>query len=400
MKIALCYESMVPAHGGCETYIADLARRLADDGQKVHLIARTFDRSAFPSSCDYHPVPSFGGPRWLRPWRFARACQKVLSEHDFDVSVGFVKTWGQDVLMPQGGLHVASAAHNRRKYASPWMQQLVRILQAISVKNWSYRLLERKQFLEHDSLVVVPSRMVQQHLHDYYGTSNGRVHVIHNAIDAKRFHSQDRLLIRSQMRETLGLAASDSVGLFVGHNYRLKGLDPLLRAVRLIPNEIDFKLIVCGSADYRRYERLAERWNILERIRFLGFVADVRQAFFAADFLVHPSFYDPCALVTMEALACGLPVITTQFNGAAELLPLPLASLTVETPHDHHAMAERIVRLCQPSLRAELVRVARESAKQWTFEEHYQALMQVFEDAWRRKHPAKSLALQRHGLVS
>jgi UDP-glucose:(heptosyl)LPS alpha-1,3-glucosyltransferase len=102
----------------------------------------------------------------------------------------------------------------------------------------------------------------------------------------------------------------------------------------------------------------------------------------------------------MEALACGLPVITTHFNGAAELLPPPLASLTVETPHDHQAMAERIIRLCQPSQRAELARVAREVAKQWTFEEHYQALLQVFEEAWRCKQPAKSLALQRQGLVS
>jgi UDP-glucose:(heptosyl)LPS alpha-1,3-glucosyltransferase len=400
MKIALCYESMVPAHGGCETYIADLARRLADDGHKVHLIARTFDRSSFPASCHYHPVPPFRGPRWLRPWRFARVCQSILAEHDFDASVGFVKTWGQDVLMPQGGLHVASAAHNRLKYASRWMQKVVRFAQAISVKNWSYRLLERKQFVEHDSIIVVPSRMVRQHLHDYYGITGERVHVVHNAIDTKRFHGHDRLLIRSQLRESIGLAASDSVGLFVGHNYRLKGMDPLLRAVRLIPKGTNFNLIVCGSADFTRYERLAKRWNILDRIRFLGYVADVREAFFAADFLIHPTFYDPCALVTMEALACGLPVITTHFNGASELLPPSLASLTIENPHHHQVMADRIVQLCQPSKRAELARVARETARHWTFEEHYQALLQVFEEAWQRKQPAKSLASQRPGLVS
>jgi UDP-glucose:(heptosyl)LPS alpha-1,3-glucosyltransferase len=400
MKIALCYESMVPAQGGCETYIADLAHRLARDSHEVHLVARTLDDSAFPNSCLFHPLPSFRGPRWLRPWRFARACERVLSDHDFDVSVGFVKTWGQDVLMPQGGLHVASAAHNRKKYASSCMQQMVRMIHGLSVKNWSYRLLERKQFLEHDSLIIVPSRMVRQHLHGYYGINGSRVHVIHNAIDTKRFHSHDRLLIRSRMRAQLAIAASDSVGLFVGHNYRLKGLDPLLRAIRLIPKEIKFKLIVCGSADYRRYERLAKHWNILDRIRFLGFVADVREAFFAADFLVHPTFYDPCALVTMEALACGLPVITTHFNGAAELLPPPLASLTIENPHDHQVIADNIVRLCQPSQRTELSRVAREAAKQWTFEEHYQAVLQVFEAAWRRKQPAKSLALPRQGLVS
>src|SRR4051794_16808394 len=111
MKIGLCYESMVPGKGGCETYIADLARRLVQDDHEVHLFAGCYDPQAFPVVVRHHPVAAGKAPRFLRPWKFAAACEAALREHPLDVSVGFIKTWGQDVLMPQGGLHVASAEH-------------------------------------------------------------------------------------------------------------------------------------------------------------------------------------------------------------------------------------------------------------------------------------------------
>ena len=106
----------------------------------------------------------------------------------------------------------------------------------------------------------------------------------------------------------------------------------------------------------------------------------------------------PCALVTMEALACGLPVVTTKLNGGWELLPPQLAALTVESPHDRAALAQQIVQLCHHSNRVQLARVAREAANSWTFEHHYQALLRVFSEVMERKRP--SLLLTKPGRVS
>src|SRR5437016_13773613 len=100
MKIALCYESVRPARGGCETYIADLARRLVADEHEVHLYACRWDAAALPETLQYHALPLPGGPRFLRPWRFGAACARALHDVRHDVSVGFDKTWGQDVLYP------------------------------------------------------------------------------------------------------------------------------------------------------------------------------------------------------------------------------------------------------------------------------------------------------------
>src|SRR5438045_1943954 len=105
MKIAFCYESVLPTRGGCETYIADLARRLVADRHAVHLYACRWDEAALPKGLHYHALPPLKGPRFLRPWRFGRACETALQGARHDVTVGFDKTWCQDVLYPQGGLH-------------------------------------------------------------------------------------------------------------------------------------------------------------------------------------------------------------------------------------------------------------------------------------------------------
>ncbi|HJZ57735.1 MAG TPA: glycosyltransferase family 4 protein, partial [Gemmataceae bacterium] len=164
MDIALCYESVLPARGGAETYIGDLARRLARDGHAVHLYACRWDASALPASTHFHRLDVPAGPRLLRPWRFAAACERALVGQRHDVSVGFDKTWGQDVLYPQGGLHAASAAHNLLKYPHAWERAVAALGKWLDPAAWSFTRLERKQYLgPNRPLVVVNSRMVQRH---------------------------------------------------------------------------------------------------------------------------------------------------------------------------------------------------------------------------------------------
>src|SRR5437879_4764495 len=164
MNIAFCYESVLPARGGCETYIADLARRLLADRHEVHLYACRWDEQALPRGIQVHPIAGAWAPRFLKPWMFGRRCLKALSQQAHDVTIGFDKTWGQDVLYPQGGLHVASAEHNLRKHANPFARRFASIVKWFDVAHWSYSLLERKQYFGNPSpLVVVNSYMVRDH---------------------------------------------------------------------------------------------------------------------------------------------------------------------------------------------------------------------------------------------
>jgi UDP-glucose:(heptosyl)LPS alpha-1,3-glucosyltransferase len=389
MKIALCYENVLPARGGCETYIADLARRLVADGHEVHLHACRWDAGALPVTMRYHALTVPSGPRFLRPWRFGWACERSLRGAGHDVSLGFDKTWGQDVLYPQGGLHAASAAHNLRKHAGAFARRLAGVVKALDLAHWSFMLLEWKQYLgERRPLIVVNSEMVRAHFERYLGVSAQAPRVVRSAIDPDRFQEHDRPKRRVEWRERHGIRPEETVALFAAMNYRLKGLEPLLHAVRQVPQAAPFRLLVVGNPRTGPYERLARQLGIAGRVCFTGHCADMRNAYFAADFLVHPTFYDPCSLVVLEALACGLPVVTTRFNGAAELLHPPQEGYVVAHPHEHGRLAWAITQLLDPARRATCAQAARRAATAWTFEHHYRQLLQVFAEAAERKRAA------------
>lgn len=389
MDIALCYESVLPARGGAETYLGDLARRLAKDGHAVHLYACRWDAAALPASTHFHRLEVPGGPRFLRPWRFAAACDRALSQGMHDVTVGFDKTWGQDVLYPQGGLHAASAAHNLLKFRHPWERWLVAAGKWLDPAAWSFARLERKQYLgPRRPLVVVNSRMVQRHFEEFYGVPAEAVRVVRSAIDPLRFAAEDRFKRRQAERTAWGVSPAETVGLFVAMNYRLKGLAPLLRSLVHVPRGKPFRLAVVGHPKFGRYERLARRLGVADRVVFLGHRNDPKDAYFAADFLVHPTFYDPCSLVALEALACGLPVITTRYNGASELLSPPADGQVIADPHDAPALAAALTAMLDPGYRMSASQAARQTGTKWTFEHHYRALLEVFTEVRKTKRAA------------
>src|SRR5262249_49178327 len=139
-------------------------------------------------------------PRFLKPWRFSAACLAAMEGNSHDVTVGFDKTFGQDVLYPLGGLHVASVDHNRRRFSSKLMRAAARLVKAVDIAHWSYRLLERRQYFgSKRPLIVANSGMVREHFQHYYKASANDVRVVHNAIDPGRFPQHDRLRLRQEI---------------------------------------------------------------------------------------------------------------------------------------------------------------------------------------------------------
>jgi UDP-glucose:(heptosyl)LPS alpha-1,3-glucosyltransferase len=381
MNVALCHPSVVPARGGCETYIGDLARRLARDGHTVSLVASTWDADALPAATNFYRIEPPAGPRWLRPWRFANACLAVLRVLKPDASIGFDKTFGQDILYPQGGLHAATADHNLLKYPSSFGRTLAWLGKLFDPAHWSYSRLENRQYFGPDRpTILVNSEMVRGHFERYYGVVPGTVRVLRSAIDPLRFVAEDRPKRRAEERDRWGVPPDATVGLFIATNYRLKGLAPLLRALPHVPRTRDFRLVVIGSSNFEPYRQFAERLGEDDRTLFLGFRKDPKDAYFASDLLVHPTFYDPCSLVVLEALACGLPVVTTRYNGAAELLDSTSGSV-VNDPHNARDLGGAIARYLDPAVRAAGATAAREASRKWTFEHHYRGLLAVLEEA-------------------
>jgi UDP-glucose:(heptosyl)LPS alpha-1,3-glucosyltransferase len=388
MNLAICHPVVVPARGGCETYVADLIRALDRDGHTVHLYASLWDAVALPAKIHLHPIPEIRS-RLFRPWRFSRACRGALRHGNHDLSIGFDKVAGVDVIYPQGGLHIAAVRQSMLKIRSPLLRSLALACRAVDPAHRSFCRFEHRQFGgDRPPFIIVNSNLVRRHFKHYLGILPARVAVLHCAIDPNRFAATDRPARRAEMRRQWQIDPGDTVALFAAMNYPLKGLEPLLRAVAHMADRSRFRLVVIGDPRTGPFERLAVKLGVRESVHFGGFLRDPRSAYFASDLLVHPTFYDPCSLVVQEALACGLPVITSKYNGAAELLDPPHDGLVIDDPHDAEELAGALNYFLDASRRQSAGRCALRAAQRWTFADHYRQLGKLLDEAARRKQAA------------
>jgi UDP-glucose:(heptosyl)LPS alpha-1,3-glucosyltransferase len=388
MKLAICHPVIEPRRGGSETYLSMLLHRLRRDGHDVHLVASRADASALPDGVTIHQVPDFSWPRLLRPWRFSQACREVLARLKPDLSLGFDKVAGVDLLYPLGGLHQASIVLGRDRFPAGWARWAATVFRRLDPSHWSMAAFERSQYLAPPRpQVVAISEMVRGHFPRFLGIPSKEIPVLHAAIDPERISGVDRPARRARTRDSWGLSPADVLALFVGFNPALKGLGPLMRAVARVPDP-RLRLGVLSLRSPGPYQSMARHLGIERRVVFLGYQPDIRDAYFAADLLVHPTFYDPCSLVVLEAQAAGLPVVTTRSNGAAELLDPPHDSRVIGDPHDHQALADAIAAFVDDDVRRAASRAAMKSAEKWTFDDHYREFTRLLVAAHRRKQAA------------
>ena len=383
MRLAITFQRVDPSKGGAETYVADLCRRLVSLGHDVTLLANEWNVDALPREVACVKVEAPGWSRARRIWSFAENSEIALKANPHDASIGFINTWHQDILIPQGGVHQGSLDANSQRFPSGWRRALYVAVKRINPKWWGlYRPIERRQYdPSRPTRFVAVSRMVAEHLERFHNVPADRVRVIPNAIDAGRLDVDDPTAARSSVRDRHGLRESDLVGLFVAHNFRLKGLPPLMEALAerrgRDPAARPVHLFVCGGGKVAPMRARAERLNLSDVIHFVGFVTSIRDYFHAADFFVLPSYYDPCSLVVFEALACGLPVITTRQNGAGEVMVEGREGFVIPRPDDASAMIAALDRLSDDAARREMSRRAVELGREQSFDRHVAALLEL-----------------------
>lgn len=299
MRLALNFPRIDPTRGGAETYIVDLCHSLIRAGHHVDLYAESWKDGSLPPEVRCIPVATHGHSRRKRIWNFALNSAAAMNPDEYDCTVGFINTYAHDVIIPQGGVHAGSLEANSRRFAGPILRRLYVLGKMLNPNSSIYRAIERRQYTpDRHARVVAVSNMVRRDLQQYHHVPRERIHVIPNAIDPQRVKVAQPGAVRCAFRNKLGLEPGDVVGLFVGHNFALKGLQPLLRALgaRTRARARPIHLLVCGGGHAASYRRLAETLGISESVHFLGFHSDIRECYAASDFFVLPTYYDPCRL--------------------------------------------------------------------------------------------------------
>ncbi|MCR3755891.1 MAG: D-inositol-3-phosphate glycosyltransferase [Sodalis sp. Psp] len=298
--------------GGAERFISRALDALNNSRLELNIITRQWSDEPRPDWHVHICNPRING-RISRERCFAEAARQYWQHHHFDLVQSHERIAGCDVFRAGDGVHQA------------WLDQRDRIIP--SYQRWLTRIsryhryvlgAEREMFCSPQlKKIICNSAMVRDDIIHYHGVKEeNKFALIYNAIDLQHFSPANDVQ-RQVARATLLIPQKACVLIFVGSGFARKGLCQTLEAMATT----DRYLIVIGQDKHQyRYQALARTLGCLSRVRFAGVRQEVLPCYHAADALILPTLYDPFPNVILEAMSCGLPVITSQRCGGAEFI--------------------------------------------------------------------------------
>ena len=320
MPHVVLLKSRAGNHGGLEKYASRIASAFADKGNQVSILTTGSPQpSAIPHPpISFHPCKVSPWPSFIRMELFDRYVQGWLKTHPADLVFGMDRNRFQTHIRAGNGVHAAyleSRIHTEGK-----LKHLLCLLNPMHRKILE---LERCAF-ENPQLqkLFTNSHLVKTQVLDRYRVDPSKIEVIHNGVEWQEMESDFNNWEEQRQAgfKKYGLDPSRFHFLFIGNGYLRKGLDRLLEALARLPFK-DFHLSVLGKDNRMElFEAKAMQLGLKNRVRFFGLKPDIRLFYQMADVLLIPSFYDPFANVTVEALAMGLCVVSSKQNGGSEIL--------------------------------------------------------------------------------
>ena len=329
MKIALIRKNYTP-FGGAENYLIQVAKELAKMRHDIHILsAGQWEEAGFR----LHKIKTISKPSLLSNLSFSMALDDVLSKESFDCILNFERTGHHSIYRAGDGCHREWL--NIRKRHEPFCKAMSFFL---NPHHRALLYLEKKTF-ENSKIIIANSNMVKNDIIRNYSTPSKKIHVIYNGVDIEKFQPADDEK-KAAVKYSMGLQRMKVV-LFVGADLDRKGLPVLLKAFSVMKDK-GVKLLVAGKKAKCRHISSAKRLGIQKDVVFWGPEKDIAKLYTAADIFVLPTIYDPFSNATIEAMASGLPVITTSSNGASELIDNGVEGYVINNPADHKLIAEKI----------------------------------------------------------
>lgn len=320
MKVALIRARYNP-FGGAERFVENAMGALAAEGVRLTIITRQWPKDASGGVAHVELNPRHF-TKAGRDRSFADAVTQHLATTPYDLVQSHERIPGCDVFRAGDGVH------------AEWLKQRARVsglARRIGVAlNAHHRhvLSAERTLFQSDKLraVICNSDMVKADIARHYAVDAAKLEVIPTGVDTEKFHPGLREAFRESQRKTLRIPAAAPVALFVGSGFERKGLVGFLMGLadqnghaRLTREGV--RGIVVGTDKHSmRYQALADQLGLNDRVRFVGGVTDVRPYYAAADIFALPTLYDPMPNACLEAMACGLPVITSHGSGAASFI--------------------------------------------------------------------------------
>ncbi len=366
--------------GGAERYLVDLCTRMAAEGYEVHVYAEHRDEED-PHIC-FHPIKAIPFPKSLRLLSFAIRATKEIETGKYDITFGVGNTLEADILQPHGGVHWAWFWRSLRIYNHAALWAIKFLGRIFSLKQWASGWIQDAPYKGGNfSKIIAISDMVKRDLMHWYPIPEERIAVVYNGVDIENFHPRNRQY-REEIRRRHGIGKEEWVLLFVSNNFRMKGLSFLMKALADIKKRGSppFKLLILGRDRQATYLRLAREIGISKEVVFAGSTNEPEKYYGASDLLIHPTFYDACSLTVLEALASGLPVITTHSNGASGIITQGQEGFIISDPRDIQTLVDKITFFLDGEKARKVSNAARHLAESHSLERNWREVKSIFEN--------------------
>ena len=321
--------------------------------------------------------------RTRRSVTFTHRAERILRENSFDLVHAISPCRYANIYQPRGGTVAETIERNLSLLRSGTARRFKRYAGHLNFKQRYLLSIERELLRRTDGpLVVAISDYVVRQLRDHYGLPDTRIHKVFNGVDPDPAIDSERQAHRSSIRREFQVRDGDCLVVLIAHNFRLKGVQRWMEALSsLVRRGVgDVRSLVIGKGDSVRWHRLAARLGVADYLTFIGPSERVPAFYHAADVLVHPTYYDPCSRVVLEAMAAGLPCITTRWDGASEVIEENISGYVLDDPGDVPTLADRVERLRDPTARRRLGDAARVVAEGLSMARHASAIMSLYEN--------------------
>ncbi len=383
---------------GTERRVAEWTSRLTRD-YEVHVYSQRVEDLDL-GSLTWHRIPRIPGPHLVNFlwWLAANHLWRWWDRRFRGVHHDLVFTAGTNCLDADAiSIHIVFAEFVRqvrpelsfkRNSIASWPRLIHRRLYYRLV-----RALERRLYLHPRAQLILIASKTQEDLDRYYG-AHEPLPVVYMGIDHSAFSVETRIARREEARRELKIPADRFVFLLVGNDWRKKGLFTLLDAMPLLA-DLQIMLLVAGSDETHSYHKPIRESQLEDRVCFLPSRADVGFYYAAADAYVGPSLEDTFAQPPAEAMACGLPVITTVTNGTAEIMTDRVDGILLRDPTDARSLAIAMRSLClDAGLCRNLGENAARTAREYTWDANAEQFRQIFARILSRKENSSAAAIR------
>jgi len=378
LKIALVILHADAARGGAERYTVDLAEGLRRRGHQVSLLASSLTPDL--QSPQNVQLPAAGASRDGRYLRFLDRLDRHLATTQYQIVHAMLPVRRCDIYHPHAGIAAAAVAHGHLKYEGAFQQVVSRVATRLNRRRQRFAEVERTLLTgDKPPMVLCLSNYVRRSLAEHYTLPDSRLATLFNAVDLARFDPAARPEARAAERQRLGIDPHKIVALLLANDFERKGLREAIRATAKV-RDARLTLLVAGKQIPKPYRALATKEGV-EQIVFAGSTTDPAALYQAADFFLLPTRHDPCSLVVLEALAMGLPVISTVHNGACEIMTDGQEGLVLADPADIITLADAIRTMLDPDRRARMSAACKALRPRLAYDHHLDALGAIYRRA-------------------